>query len=116
MSCTAGWTATPSACARWVRLFGQAYHRSLMQLEYSTDLMFRSEATLAPLYEQLSRQAVLAVKAEQVASFLGKKIAAQLAQEFGSRVATRIEGTCIKHRFGKTGFKMYDKFGRVLDG
>jgi hypothetical protein len=95
-------------------VFGQRYHWSLMQLEYSTDLIFRSEATLTPLYEQLSRQAVLAVKAEQVASFLGKKITAQLAQEIGSRFATRIEGTCIKHRFAKTGVKMYDKFGRVL--
>jgi hypothetical protein len=95
-------------------VFGQTYHWSLMQVEYSTDLMFRSEATLKPFYEQLSRQAVLAVKAEQVASFLGKKITPQLAQEIGSRFATRIEGTCIKHRFAKTGVKMYDKFGRVL--
>jgi hypothetical protein len=95
-------------------VFGQRYHWSLMQVEYSTDLMFRSEATLKPLYEQLSRQAVLAVKAEQVASFLGKKITAQLAQEIGSRFSTRIEGTCIKHRFGKNGVKMYDKFGRLL--
>jgi DNA-binding HxlR family transcriptional regulator len=95
-------------------VFGQSYHWSLMQVEYSTDLIFRSEASLGPLYEQLSRQAVLAVKAEQVASFLGKKITPALAQEIGSRFATRIEGTCIKHRFGKTGVKMYDKFGRVL--
>lgn len=85
-----------------------------MQVEYATDLVFRSEVTLKPLYEQLSRQAVLAVKAEQVASFLGKTITPLLAQELGSRFSTRIEGTCIKHRFGKTGVKMYDKFGRVL--
>ena len=95
-------------------VFAQDYHWSLMQAEYSTDLIFRSETTLAPLYEQLIRQAVLAVKAEQVASFLGKKISPVLAQEIGSRFATRIEGTCIKHRFGKTGVKMYDKFARVL--
>ena len=95
-------------------VFEQRYHWSLMQVEYSSDLVFRSEATLKPLYEQLAREAVLAVKAEQVASFLGKKITPLLAQELGSRFATRIEGTCIKHRFGKTGVKMYDKFGRVL--
>jgi len=97
-----------------LEVFGQAYHWSLMQVEYSTDLIFRSEALLKPLYEQLSREAVLSVKAEQVARFLGKQITPQLAQELGSRFATRIEGTCIKHRFGKTGVKMYDKFGRVL--
>ena len=95
-------------------VFGQDYHWSLMQVEYSTDLIFRSEVALKPLYEQLAREAVLAVKAEQVANFLGKKLTPQLAQEIGSRFATRIEGTCIKHRFGKTGVKMYDKFGRVL--
>jgi hypothetical protein len=95
-------------------VFGQDYHWSLMQVEYSTDLIFRSEAALKTLYEQLSREAVLAVKAEQVASFLGKKITPLLAQELGSRFATRIEGTCIKHRLGKAGVKMYDKFGRVL--
>jgi hypothetical protein len=95
-------------------VFGQNYHWSLMQVEYSTDLVFRSAVTLQPLYEQLSREAVLAVKAEQVASFLGKKITPLLAQELGSRFATRIEGTCIKHRFAKTGVKMYDKFGHVL--
>jgi hypothetical protein len=33
-----------------------------MQVEYATDLIFRSEAALKPLYEQLSRQAVLAVR------------------------------------------------------
>ena len=54
------------------------------------------------------------MKAEQVASFLGKKITPVLAQEIGSRFATRIEGTRIKHRFGKTGVEMYDEFGRVL--
>ncbi len=95
-------------------IFAQTYHWSLMQVEYATDLIFRSATTLAPLYEQLSRQAILAVKAEQVASFLGKKISPQLAQEIGSRFTTRIEGTCIKHRFANTGVKMYDKFGRVL--
>lgn len=101
-------------CCPVLEVFGQRYHWSLMQVEYSTDLVFRSEATLRPLYEQLSREAVLSVKAEQVASFLGKKITALLAQEIDSRFATRIEGTCIKHRFGKTGVKMYDKFGCVL--
>ena len=45
-------------------VFGQSYHWSFMQVEYATDLMFRSQAVLKPLYEQLSRQAILTVKAE----------------------------------------------------
>jgi len=101
-------------CCPVEKALGQHYHWSLMQAEYATDLVFRSPETLAALYEPLSRQAVLSVKAEQVATFLGKKISPQLAQEVGSRFSTRIEGTCIKHRLGKAQVKMYDKFKRVL--
>jgi hypothetical protein len=101
-------------CCPVLATFDQRYHWSLMQVEYAIDLVFRSAETLKPLYEQLSRQAVLSVKAEQVASFLGKKITPQLAQEIGSRFETRIEGTCIKHRLGKAQVKMYDKFNLVL--
>jgi len=101
-------------CCPVLDAFGQSYHWSLMQVEYSTDLVFRSAATLGPLYEQLARESVLSVKAEQVATFLGHKITPQLAQEVGSQFSTRIEGTCIKHRFGKSSIKMYDKFGRIL--
>src|SRR5262249_32910229 len=81
---------------------------------YATDLVFRSQAVLKPLYEQLSRQAILTVKAEHVATFLGHKITPQLAQQIGSQFATRIEGTSVKHRFRKSSIKIYDKFGLVL--
>ena len=101
-------------CCPVLDVFGQSYHWSFMQVEYATDLVFRSQASLKPLYEQLSRQAILTVKAEHVASFLGHKITAQLAQEIGSQFATRIEGTCVKHRFDKSSIKIYDKFGLVL--
>ena len=101
-------------CCPVLDVFPHAYHWSLMQVEYATDLVFRSSTTLRPLYEQLARQAVLSVKAEHVATFLGHKITPQLAQEVGSRFATRIEGTSIKHRFGKSAIKMYDKFALIL--
>lgn len=76
--------------------------------------MFRSEQILVSLYDGISRQSVLADKAEQVSGFLGKKISPQLAQEIGSRLSTRIEGCCIKHYMGAAGVKVYDKFSRVL--
>jgi hypothetical protein len=78
-----------------------------MQVEYATDLAFRSAATLGPLYDQLIRQSVISVKAEQIATFLGRQITPLLAQEIGSQFSTRIEGTCVKHRFGKCSIKMY---------
>jgi hypothetical protein len=101
-------------CCPVSEVFGQCYHWSLMQVEYATDLAFRSTATLGPLYEQLVRQTVLSVKAEHIASFLGRPITPHLAQEIGSQFSTRIEGTCVKHRFGKNSIKMYDKAGIVL--
>jgi hypothetical protein len=90
------------------------WHWSIRQAEYSTDLMFRSRDILVPLYDTLSRQAVLAADATRVAGFLGKKITPTLAQEIGSRLSTRIEGRCIKHYMGAAGVKVYDKFSRVL--
>jgi hypothetical protein len=101
-------------CCPVLDVFGQRYHWSLMQVEYATDVVFRSAATLGPLYEQLIRTSVLNVKAEQIATFLGRKIAPHLKQEVGSQFSTRIEGACIKHRFGSASIKMYDKFGCVL--
>jgi hypothetical protein len=88
-----------------------ACHWILMQVEYATDLAFRSTAALGPLYEQLVRQSVVSVKAEQIATFLGRPITPQPAQEVGSQFSTRIEGACVKHRFGKSSIKMYDKAG-----
>ena len=95
-------------------VFEQKYYWSLMQVEYSTDLVFRSTTILEPLYEQISREIVLAVKAPQVMTFLGKKMTEKVAQEIGSRLQTRIEGTCIKHRVGPASIKIYDKFKRIL--
>jgi hypothetical protein len=66
-------------CCPVLDVFAQSYHWSFMQVEYATDLVFRTPAILKPLYEQLSRQAILTVKAEHVATFLGHKITAQLA-------------------------------------
>ena len=85
-------------CCPVLDTFKQSYHWSLMQVEYSTDLVFHSKQTLAPLYEQLARHSMLTVKAETVATFLGRSIVPNLAQEIGSQFSTRIEGTCIKHR------------------
>ncbi len=95
-------------------VFVQTYHWSMRQIEYSTDLMFKSAEILTPLYDSLSRQSVLAADAPRVASFLGKKITPALAQEIGSRLSTRIEGRCIKHSMGAASVKVYDKFSRVL--
>jgi hypothetical protein len=54
------------------------------------------------------------VRADEVASFLGRKVHPLYTGEVGTDFHTRIEGTRIKHHMGKASIKMYDKLGRVL--
>ena len=81
-------------------VFGQSYHWSLMQVEYATDLAFRSAATLGPLYEQLVRQSVLNVKAEQVATFLGLQITPLLATRLSRQLRRLLDLGVIKRVTG----------------
>jgi hypothetical protein len=81
----------------------------------SHDIIFRSQAALAPVYETISRQAMLAVKAPEVARFPGKPLPRQNSDTpLGSDCHTRIAGTRIKHSMGPASLKMYDKRGREL--
>lgn len=97
-----------------VERFTSGYHWSLMQVEYSTDLVWKRREDLAPVYDALVRDAVHAVRADEVASFLGRKVHPLYTGEVGTDFHTRIEGTRIKHHMGKASIKMYDKLGRVL--
>ena len=105
----------------WTRLifpllsqFPSGYHWSLMQLEYSMDLVFSSPEHLRPLYDELSRSAVLAVKTADVATFLGKRLSPLFEGEAGNNFQTRIEGTRIRHFLGPASLKLYDKHGLIL--
>jgi len=97
-----------------IRRFGLGYHWSLMQVEYATDIVFRRQCDLEPIYEAITRTAVQAVKAEHVATFLGRKLNGNYKDEVGNDFSTRIEGTRIRHHMGPASIKMYDKFSIVL--
>jgi hypothetical protein len=97
-------------CCPLLDVFGQTYCWSITQVEYSTDLVFRSPKILQPLYQQLCRQAVLSVKAEHIATFLGHQITPNLVQEVGNQFSTCIEGTCIKHHYGRSTVKTTSPF------
>jgi hypothetical protein len=97
-----------------VQHFPGGIHWSLMQIEYATDIVFRRRKDLAPLYDGLVRTAIHAVKAENVATFLGRKLDGRFVGELGNDFHTRIEGTRIRHHMGPAALKMYDKHGRVL--
>ena len=94
--------------------FGVAYHWSLMQVEYATDLIFHRQEDLRPLYEALVRTAVHAVKPDHVATFLGRKLTGHYQDELGNDFHTRVEGTRLKHHMGPVAIKLYDKQALVL--
>jgi hypothetical protein len=100
-------------CPIYHRL-GMSYHWSVDQCEYATDIVFRRQADLGPLYENLSRTAIHTVKPDNIATFLGKKLSPQFEGEMGNRFNVRIEGTRIKHTMGPVSLKLYDKFGLIL--
>jgi hypothetical protein len=95
------------------RYFGR-YHWSLMQVEYATDIIFKRQPDLAPVYETITRTAIHVVKADDVATFLGRKLTGNYQDELGNHFSTRIEGTRVRHHMGTASIKMYDKFGLVL--
>ena len=97
-----------------VQHFSSGYHWSLMQVEYATDIVFKRQSDLQPLYEELSRVAVVVVKADNIATFLGRKLDGRYQDEMGNDFNTRIEGTRIRHHMGRAAIKMYDKHGLII--
>ncbi len=95
-------------------IFTSRYHWSIMQCEYATDVIFKRREDLAPLYDALARGAVLVVKAEDVATFLGRELAKDKRHAIGSDFHTEIRGSRVRHFFGPASIKMYDKLGIAL--
>ncbi|HCF58168.1 MAG TPA: MarR family transcriptional regulator [Myxococcales bacterium] len=95
-------------------VFNCTYHWGLMQIEYATDIVFKSRNALQDLYQPLIRVAVQAVKADDVMLFFGRKRLAAFQGELETSLRTREMGTRIKHRLGRSSITAYDKFGVVL--
>ncbi len=93
---------------------GQVYHWSIMQAEYATDIIFKEQADLQAIYEQLTTTAIHTVKPDNIATFLGRKLRGNYQGEVGNNYNVRIEGTRIKHHMGKVSIKMYDKHQKIL--
>ena len=101
-------------CCPIYKDFASGYHWSVDQCEYATDIVFRKQADLQAIYENLARTAIHTVKPDNIATFLGRKLHTQYEGEIGNRFNIRIEGTRIKHTMGPVSIKLYDKFGLIL--
>jgi hypothetical protein len=101
-------------CCPIYRDFATGYHWSMDPCEYATDIVFRRQADLQAIYENLARTAIHTVKPDHIATFLGRKLSTQYEGEMGNRFNIRIEGTRIKHTMRPGSIKLYDKFGLIL--
>ena len=91
-----------------------SYRWSIMQAEFATDLVFMHSADLQAFYPALLETLTHAVKPEDIATFLGRKLHGNFQGESGNRFNRRILGTRLKHIIGPVSIKMYDKFGLIL--
>jgi hypothetical protein len=92
-----------------------SYYWTIQQAEYATDAIFASRSKLAGLYQRLLDYAAVNFGAQDILTFLGRK----LHGNFQGEVLTdckkdRAPGARIKHRMKDNWLKMYDKFGQVL--
>ena len=91
-----------------------AYHWSIMQAEYATDIIFKRQQDLQTIYSLLVETLIHSVKPENIATFLGKKLHTNYQGEVGNNFNVRIMGSRIRHQMGPVAIKMYDKYGLIL--
>jgi hypothetical protein len=86
-----------------------SYYWCINACEVSTDLMWRSRASLVGILDDLFDYALRAFSADDVVRFLGLKCRPKTA-ELETRHARRPEGRRIKHRIRHNWLKLYDKW------
>lgn len=94
--------------------FISGYHWCLTQVEYSHDLVFKDAAVMDQLFEALARQALLVIKVEDVARFLGKRVLHHFETPLNSHLGRRHAGLRLKHSLGPASVKLYNKSGGIL--
>lgn len=94
--------------------FPNGYHWCLTQVEYSHDFLFKSAERVDRLFDELARQSLLVIKAEDVARFLGKRLPMGHDTRVDSHLGRRHAGLRLKHSFGPASVKLYNKPGGIL--
>lgn len=115
------WPRVLAAFARKVNpllngmLEGMEYYWVMDQAEYATDVMFESAEALKEPYQEFLKHATLCFGAEDVLTFLGRKMHGRFQGEVLTDLKKkRHPGARVKHRMNENWIKMYDKFGSVL--
>jgi len=76
--------------------------------------VFKDPARLDRLFEEVARQALLVIKVEEVARFLGKRVPLNHDTPLNSHFGRRHAGLRLKHRLGPASVKLYNKPGGIL--
>jgi len=95
-------------------LQGMGHYWVIDQAEYATDILFKDRAALKDLYPQLLQHATVCFSAEDVLTFLGKKLNGNFQGDVMNSLKKRWPGARVKHRMKGNWIKMYDKHGCVL--
>jgi hypothetical protein len=106
--------ALTTQCCPASAQFPNGYHWCLTQVEYAWDLVFRAAARVDGLFDELARQALLTIKAEDVARFLGKRLPLGHDTQVTSHLGRRSAGLRLKHSFGPARVKIYNRPGGIL--
>ena len=110
-----GWARQFNPLLREPLLKNAAYYWTINQAEYSTDVIFASPSSLAPLYERLLDHATINFSAKDILTFLGRRLHGNFEGEVLTDCKKKREpGARIKHRMKENWLKMYDKFRRIL--
>ena len=91
-----------------------SYAWTIMQIECATDIIFKEQEYLEPIYDEIIKTAIHTVKPDNIATFLSQRITYNCKKEVGNNYNRRILGTRIKHHMGDVSIKMYDKLGHIL--
>lgn len=78
------------------------------QAEFATDILFKSQADLQPIYKDISTAAITAFSATDVMRFLGRKPHGNFTGEVIIDSKKRPQGTRIKFRMKRNSIKIYD--------
>lgn len=87
----------------------RSYYWVIDQCEYATDIMFRDRESLEAFYPDLVEHASHHFSADDVMSFLGRKMHGNFKGEVITDLKKRPQGYRVKHRMKGNSIKIYDK-------
>lgn len=90
-------------------VLGSGYYWCASQIEYATDVMFKSREALEDVYPSMVGHSFYGMKCTDVFTFLGKKLTSNFHGEAVSDHKQRPVGYRVKFRLGANSIKMYDK-------